>query len=32
LVLGLWPQPLVSVMNDSLVHVIDQATTSKLVK
>ncbi len=31
LVLGLWPQPLVHVMNDSLVHVIEQATTSKLV-
>lgn len=31
LVLGLWPEPLVHVMNDSLVHVIEQATTSKLV-
>jgi len=31
LVLGLWPEPLVQVMNDSLVHVIEQATTSKLV-
>ena len=31
LVLGLWPQPLVHVMNDSLAHVIEQATTSKLV-
>jgi len=30
LLLGLWPQPLVHVMNDSLVHVIEQATTSKL--
>lgn len=29
--LGLWPEPLVHVMNDSLVHVIEQATTSKLV-
>ena len=32
LALGLWPEPLVHVMNDSLVHIIDQATTSKLVK
>jgi len=31
LLLGLWPQPLIHVMNDSLVHVIEQATTSKLV-
>ena len=31
LLLGLWPEPLVRVMNDSLVHVIEQATTSKLV-
>ncbi len=31
LVLGLWPEPLVHVMNDSLVHVLEQATTSKLV-
>jgi len=31
LALGLWPEPLVHVMNDSLVHVIEQATTSKLV-
>lgn len=31
LLLGLWPQPLVHVMNDSLAHVIEQATTSKLV-
>jgi len=31
LLLGLWPEPLVNVMNDSLVHVIEQATTSKLV-
>ncbi len=31
LLLGLWPEPLVKVMNDSLVHVIEQATTSKLV-
>lgn len=31
LALGLWPQPLVHVMNDSLAHVIEQATTSKLV-
>lgn len=31
LLLGLWPEPLVHVMNDSLVHVIEQATTSKLV-
>ena len=31
LILGLWPQPLVHVMNDSLAHVIEQATTSKLV-
>ena len=31
LLLGLWPEPLVQVMNDSLVHVIEQATTSKLV-
>ena len=30
LLLGLWPEPLVHVMNDSLVHVIEQATTSKL--
>ena len=30
LLLGLWPEPLISVMNDSLVHVIEQATTSKL--
>ncbi len=28
---GLWPEPLINVMNDSLVHVIEQATTSKLV-
>jgi NADH-quinone oxidoreductase subunit M len=32
LLLGLWPEPLVHVMNDSLVHVIEQATTSKLVR
>ncbi len=32
LLLGLWPEPLVHVMNDSLRHVIEQATTSKLVK
>ncbi len=31
LLIGLWPEPLVHVMNDSLVHVIEQATTSKLV-
>ena len=31
LLVGLWPEPLVHVMNDSLVHVIEQATTSKLV-
>jgi len=31
LLLGLWPEPLINVMNDSLVHVIEQATTSKLV-
>ena len=31
LLLGLWPEPLIHVMNDSLVHVIEQATTSKLV-
>ncbi len=31
LAVGLWPEPLINVMNDSLVHVIDQATTSKLV-
>jgi NADH-quinone oxidoreductase subunit M len=31
LAVGLWPEPLVNVMNDSLVHVIEQATTSKLV-
>ena len=31
LVVGLWPEPLINVMNDSLVHVIEQATTSKLV-
>ncbi len=31
LVLGLWPEPLVHVMNDSLAHVIEQATASKLV-
>jgi NADH-quinone oxidoreductase subunit M len=31
LLLGLWPQPLVDVMNDSLAHVIEQATASKLV-
>jgi len=31
LLLGLWPEPLVHVMNDSLAHVIEQATTSKLV-
>ncbi|MEE9327428.1 MAG: NADH-quinone oxidoreductase subunit M [Cocleimonas sp.] len=30
LLLGLWPEPLVHVMNDSLAHVIEQATTSKL--
>ncbi|MEE9310731.1 MAG: NADH-quinone oxidoreductase subunit M [Cocleimonas sp.] len=32
LLVGLWPEPLINVMNDSLVHVIEQATTSKLVK
>ena len=32
LLLGLWPEPLIHVMNDSLVHVIEQATISKLVK
>ncbi len=31
LLLGLWPEPLVHVMNDSLAHVIEQATASKLV-
>ncbi|MEE9309748.1 MAG: NADH-quinone oxidoreductase subunit M [Cocleimonas sp.] len=31
LLVGLWPEPLINVMNDSLVHVIEQATTSKLV-
>jgi len=31
LAVGLWPEPLINVMNDSLVHVIEQATTSKLV-
>ena len=31
ILVGLWPQPLIHVMNDSLVHVIEQATTSKLV-
>ncbi len=31
LTIGLWPEPLINVMNDSLVHVIEQATTSKLV-
>jgi len=31
LLLGLWPEPLVHVMNDSLIHVLEQATTSKLV-
>ncbi len=31
LALGLWPEPLVNVMNDSLVHVIEQAMASKLV-
>ncbi|MEB8430657.1 NADH-quinone oxidoreductase subunit M [Cocleimonas sp. KMM 6892] len=30
LLLGLWPEPLVHVMNDSLAHVVEQATTSKL--
>jgi NADH-quinone oxidoreductase subunit M len=30
LLVGLWPEPLINVMNDSLVHVIEQATTSKL--
>ncbi len=30
LLVGIWPQPLIHVMNDSLVHVIEQATTSKL--
>jgi len=31
ILVGLWPQPLIHVMNDSLLHVIEQATTSKLV-
>jgi len=31
LAVGLWPEPLIHIMNDSLVHVIEQATTSKLV-
>lgn len=31
ILVGLWPQPLIHVMNDSLVHIIEQATTSKLV-
>ena len=30
LVLGLWPDPLTQVMSDSIQHVIEQATTSKL--